>query len=90
MFRRRHFVLRSPFPCELLLCGTGSVDDGCSSCSSSSTGSGVLEKSGSGIETSGCSGTVRPHLVHVVKIGMAVEAIRVYQSHDPCLDRILT
>ena len=70
MFRRRHFVLRSPFPCELLLCGTGSVDDGCSSCSSSSTGSpGVLEKSGSGIETSGCSGTVRPHLVHVGRLG---------------------
>ena len=26
------------------------------------------------------------HLVRVLKIGMAVEAIRIHQSHDPCLD----
>ena len=30
---------------------------------------------------------VRAHLVRVLKIGMAVEATRAHQSHDPCLDR---
>ena len=32
---------------------------------------------------------VRAHLVHALKIGMAVDVTRAHQSHDPCLDRVL-
>ena len=38
-----------------------------------------------GIETSACFAQGR-HLVHVLTIEMAVEAVRVHYSHDPFVD----